>query len=346
MSQLTVPILLAAFATSALAQTETTLPAAFDRAWGQSPSSSLLGQDSTRTQLVFASPFAAGTTLLGVGFRASAATVDRAAFTADIEIRVSSGPNAPGNLDGTFANNVGNDEVVVLPQQTVTIPAMPANRGTGVFAEVPFTVPFVFGSNGNTNLVVDVRVFGRSPGAQWSTDRVYAGVNTRSLTAGTGCGAATIGSSVSGQNVNVTVAGAPANGLAVLVPSFDQKEFVPGVPLPFDLASIGAGPGCDLLVQPQIGGLSYVLDATGTATASLPVPAALASTGLAFQWAYLVPPGPQNALGLETTASRSVFLGPRIAVPNQQYVWNLADANAATGANLVDACPIVKLTYQ
>ncbi|MCK5940809.1 MAG: hypothetical protein KAI24_02470 [Planctomycetes bacterium] len=337
-------------AATAIAQSQVTLPVELDRTWGQG-STSLLGGNSTRTQLVYADPFPVGTAVLGVGFRPTASTADRASFTADIEVRVSSGPNAPGALDGTFANNVGNDEVVVFPQQTVTIPAMPANRSTGFFAEIPFTTPFVFGLNGNTNLVVEVVVFSRSAGASWSTDRIFANANGRATTAGIGCGSATIGTSSTGSytpgsTVNVTISGAPSNGVALLVPSFDQKEFVPGLPLPFGLSSVGAGAGCDLLVAPEVGGLTYLLDAAGGATASVPIPASFASASLGFQWAYLVPPTAQNPLGLETTASRAVFIGPIVAVPSAQYVWNLSSATSATGNNTTDSCPVIKLTIQ
>ena len=343
------------FAAAVTAQTNITLPTELDRTWGQG-SSSLLGGDSTRTQLVYANPFPIGTAVTSVGFRPTASTSDRAAFTADIEIRMSSGPNAPGSLDSTFANNVGSDEVVVLPQTTVQIPAMPANRSTGFFADIPLAVPFVFGTNGSTNLVIEVQVFSRSSGASWSTDRIFAGASGRAINAGTGCGSATIGSSstslpggasyVSGTTIDVTIASAPASTIALLVPSLDQKEFVPGLLLPFDLSLIGSATGCDLLVQGEAGALAFLTDSNGDANASVTIPAGFFEQGLGFQWLYLVPPTAANPIGIETTANRSVFIGPRTAVPDEQYVWELFSATAATGSATTDSCPVVQLTIQ
>ncbi|MFN3241071.1 MAG: hypothetical protein ACE37K_06105 [Planctomycetota bacterium] len=349
----TTPFLLLAtlLTTPLLAQGETVLPVSLDKFWGQG-SSSVLGQDSSRTQLISAMPVAPGTTITGLGLRPTASTSDRASFTADIEIRLSSGPNAPGSLDATFANNIGNDEVVVLPQQTITVPAMPANRSTGFYVDIPFTTPFVFGTNGNTNLVVEVLVFSRSAGASWSTDRVFAGASGRAGTAGIGCGSATIGSSstnasgstyVAGETVDVTISGGTPNSAALLVPSLDMKELVPGLLLPFDLSMVGAGPGCDLLVAGEIGAVTYLTDALGDAAMSLPLTSAFTGQSIGFQWVYLVPPSSTNPLGLATTPSRVVTIGPRIAVPEVQYVWNLFDVNATSGTATTDSCPVHKL---
>lgn len=340
-----------ALATVAAAQTPLFLPAEYDRAWGRG-STSLLGGSSTRTQLVYANPFPAGTTVLGIRFRAAPTTVDRAAFTADMELRCSSSTATPGALNTTFATNIGNDELTVLPQQTVNIPAMPANRGTGALAEVMFTTPFVYGLNGNTNLVVDIKVFARSTGATWSTDRAFASVNGRAANAGIGCGTATISSSsaggtyVAGSTVTVTLAGAPANTIALLVPSTDQKEFAPGVPLPFDLSLVGMAPGCALLVNPSIGLFAYPADAAGAATASIPIPSSYNKAGLAFQWLYLTVPTVSNPLGLEATASRAVWIGPETCVPNYQYVWNLSSVSGATGTATTDSIPVAELIIQ
>lgn len=354
MFHLRLPCVLLALTATAIAQSEIVLPPELELTWGQG-SSSLLGGNSTRTQLVYANPFAAGTAVLSMGLRPTGSTTDRAAFTADIEIRVSSGPNAPGALDSMFANNIGSDEVVVLPQQSVNIPAMPANRSTGLFAEIPFQIPFVFGLNGNTNLVIEVLVFSRSAGASWSTERIFAGASGRAATVGIGCGSASVGSSstsvsgasyVGGETVDVTLTGATLNGIALLVPTLDQKDFAPALPLPFDLSLIGAGAGCDLLVAPQIGAQTFLTDPVGSATASITIPVTFGNSGIGFQWAYFVPPTAANPLGLETTANRSVFIGPRVAVPDEQYVWSLSNVAATTGTSTTDSCPVVKLTIQ
>jgi hypothetical protein len=338
-------------AAATAAQTRVFLPPEYDRAFGRG-STSLLGSNSTRTQLVYAAPFAPNTVVLGVRFRSTTSILDRAAFTADMEIRCSSGPLVPGALSSTFANNIGSDELLVLPQQTVNIPAMPANRGTGQMAEILFTTPFVFGTNGNTNLVIDVQVFGRSAGALWSTDRAFASTTGRAANHGIGCGPGTINSTstggtyVAGSTVNVTLASAPANSIALLAPTIDMKEFAPGVPLPFDLSLIGMPQGCALLVNPAAGLIGVPIDAAGAASFSLPIPTGFAQAGLGFQWLYLTPQTPSNPLGLEITASRTVWIGPEICTPFYQYVWDLASATATTGSSTTNSIPVAELILQ
>ncbi|MBK8975818.1 MAG: hypothetical protein IPM29_07815 [Planctomycetes bacterium] len=329
------------------AQTLVTLPIEYERAWGRG-SSSLLGGSSTRTQMIFAQPFQLGTAVSGVGFRPTAATADRAGFTVDIEIQMSSTANAPGALSSTFASNVGSDVVVSLPRQVVNVPAMPANRGTGLFATFPFAQPFLFGTNGNPNINVDAFVYGRSAGASWSTDRAFAAVSGRVATAGVGCGTATVNSTsvggtyVVGSTVTLSIANAPASSPALLVPSVDMSEFLPGLPLPFDLARIGGGAGCELLVNPALGGIPLMTDATGAASLALTVPPGVARVGTGWQWIYVVPAGPGNPLGLETTANRAIWFGPEVVVPGAQYVWDLSNVNATTGNSTTDSCPIVQ----
>ncbi len=341
-----------AFLTASLAaQSPLFLPAEYERAWGRG-STSLLGANASRTQLIYAAPFAPGTTVSGIRLRCTASTINRAAFTADVEIRCSSGPNPPSTASTTFANNVGSDELVVLPQQTMNIPAMPANRGTGAMAEFLFQTPFVYGLNANTNLVVEIKVFSRSAGASWSTDRAFAATNGRAATHGIGCGTGTISSTstggtyVAGSTVNVTLANAPANTIALLIPSTDQKELAPGVALPFDLSLIGMAPGCDLLVNPAIGLFAFLADGAGAATAPIPIPAGFGQAGLAFQWLYLVVPTATNPLGLEATASRAVWIGPEVCVPSYRYVWDLSSATIATGNATTDSIPVAELIIQ
>ena len=332
------------------AQSSVVIPSAYDRSWGRG-SSSALGGSSTRTQMVFASPFPIGTPVFGFGLRATPRTTDRAGFMADIEVQISSSANPPGMLSSTFASNIGNDMMVALPRQMVNIAAMPANRSTGHFADILFPVPFVFGTNGNTNIVIDLFVHGRSAGAAWSTDRCFSSANGGASTAGVGCGAGTISTSssggtyVPGSTMTVTLANATANSIAWLIPSFDQKELLPGLPLPFDLAFIGTAPGCDLLVNLAFNPIGLLTDGAGAASISIPL-GATSSVGTGWQWLYSVPPTASNIAGLETTASRKVRIGPEVCTGIGQYVWHLSNVNSATGTSTTDSVPIVKFILQ
>jgi hypothetical protein len=301
--------------------------------------------------MIFAQPFAIGTPVFGVGFRPTASTLDRAAFTVDLEIQMSSTPNVPGQLDPTFANNVGSDVVVALPRQIVNVPAMPANRPTSLFATFPFPTPFVFGTNLNTNINVDVSVYSRSAGASWSTDRAFAAAGGRAVNAGLGCGSATVSSSstnsgggayLAGETVTVTLASAPGSTPAFLLPSVDMSEFAPGLPLPFSLSMIGGAAGCDLLVNPSLGAFAAVTDAAGAASIPFVIPPGVARVGTGWQWLYVNASSPGNPLALETTANRAVWIGPEVVVPGAQYVWDLSNVNSATGNATTNSTPIVQ----
>jgi hypothetical protein len=340
-------------ATAAVAQVQLTLPAEFERAWGSGgTSSAMLGQNSSRTQMIFAAPFAPGTVVTAFGVRCAPSTIDRAAFTATIEIRMSSTTAAPGALSATFASNIGSDEVVVLPQQLVNVPAMPANRGTGEFATFTLATPFVFGTNGNPNICVDFLVYGRSAGASWATDRAFAGTTGAVRDAGIGCGLGTTGSTstagiggtyTDGSTITFTLTGGPPNVLAFVQPSLDMKEFAPGFPLPLPLSLIGSAPGCDLLVNLDFALLPTITDGSGNASVPMTI-TGFSSFGFGAQWGYLTTPTMANPFGLEVLRNRYVYIGPRVVVPNAQYVWELFDVNAATGSNTTDSVPIVQFT--
>lgn len=330
------------------AQTSLVLPAAYQRAWG-SPSNLVLGANSSRTQIVFARPFPIGTVLLGIGLRDSTGTADNPGFTADLEISVSSTAALPGALNVVFGGNVGSDVTTVLPRQLVAIAPMPANRSTGAFTPIPFTTPFVTGLNSQPNLLIDIKVFGRSAGAQWSTDRALASPAGRATTTGVGCGAGTItstsalGNYVVGSNLTVELNNAPPGTLALLTYSFDQQEAAAGVLLPLSLGSIGAAPNCDLMVNPSGGFSLYVADLLGAASQSFVVPPLAAHSGVGMQWGYFVPTTPANPLGLEITANRTIWIGPEFVGPAAGCVFDVSSSASPIGTPSATTVPIVQI---
>lgn len=337
----------AALSSTCFAQSILTLPSEYDRCWGSGgASSAMIGQNVSRTQMIFVSPFAPGTVVTGFGIRAAPTIVDNAAFTATIEIRASTTAAVPGALNSTFANNIGNDEVVVLPQQVVAIPAMPANRGTGEFADFTFTTPFVFGTNGNPNICIDFLVYGRSVGAAWDTDRAFAGTNGSAKNHGIGCGTgtpnstSTNGSYVDGSTINFTVSGGLPNTLMLLVLSIDLKEFAPGVPLPLPLILVGSAPGCDLMNALNGATLATVSDPAGASAIPVTI-SGFSSFGLGGQWAAMIPPTPANPLGIEVLRNRAIWIGPTVVVPNAQYVYDLFSNSDGTGTATTNSVPVV-----
>jgi len=75
----------AALCSTCLAQSILTLPSEYDRCWGSGgASTAMIGQNVSRTQVIFVSPFAPGTVVTGFGIRAAPTIVDNAAFTATV----------------------------------------------------------------------------------------------------------------------------------------------------------------------------------------------------------------------------------------------------------------------
>jgi hypothetical protein len=351
------PLLVASaisLASTCAAQIELVLPAEYDRAWGRG-SSALLGSNSTRTQMIFVSPFAPGTVITEVAFRPTANTTDQAAFTATMEIRLSSTNAVPGALDLTFANNIGTDEVIVLPQQVVNIPAMPANRGTGAYATIPLQTPFVFGLNGSPNLCLDVLVYSRSTGASWSTDRAFAATAGRAATHGSAnCGVGTPSSSstggtgayTDGSTITISATGLPPSGIAALALGVDEKELAPGLPLPFDVSVFGLAAGCELLVNPNVAVIGVPIDGAGAASWSFTL-SGFSRFGFGAQYGYLITPTLANPFGMELIENRAIWAGPEVVEPFAQYVYHLSNVNSATAlTTTVDSVVIVKFTIQ
>ena len=153
------------------------------------------------------------------------------------------------------------------------------------------------------------------------------------------------GAYTAGSTVDIDLTGAAPNSLAVLFPSLNMSEFPPGNPLPFDLSALGAAAGCDLLVSPELEGFGFPTDGAGNANFSTSIPTGVGEVGIGWQWVYQVPPTASNPLGIETTANETTFIGPRVATPNAQYVWDLFDVNATTGNATTDSCPVAVFRF-
>jgi hypothetical protein len=208
----------------------------------------------------------------------------------------------------------------------------------------------VFGTNSNTNINIDLLVYGRSTGASWSTDRCFGSSTGMAANVGRGCGSATIaststnGSYVAGSTINVTIAGGSAGGLAWLLPSVDMAELLPGFALPFDLGLVGGGQGCAVLVNPLLS-IATPLDGSGGGSVSIPV-GSVSRLNTGWQWLYTVPPSGTNPLGIASTAARRILIGPEVCLPAAQYVWDLSNVNSPTGDNSTDSVPIVRFVLQ
>lgn len=113
--------------------------------------------------------------------------------------------------------------------------------------------------------------------------------------------------------------------------------------MPIPLSLLGAAPGCDLLVNTDIGLWLAITDGTGAASTSITL-SGLSSFGMGAQWLYLVPPTIANPLGWETSANRAIWIGPSAVTPTSQYVYELFSATSATGTATTNAIPVCRFT--
>lgn len=135
-------------------------------------------------------------------------------------------------------------------------------------------------------------------------------------TFGTGCAgsAGVVQQSVFGEpriggELTFFLANAPANTAAVLNLGFSDQSWG-GLPLPFDLAVIGA-PGC-LLLTDMAESFAALTGAAGFAEVVVRVPAEPGLVGLEAFTQFVVPDPGANALGLTTSNGAAVGLGEGI----------------------------------
>lgn len=121
-----------------------------------------LGRHSARVQTLHDLPTGAAT-LAAHGYRRDAIGVRGVVpgFACELEVRLSMSPRTAATASATFSDNVGPQEVVVLPRQVVTFPATdrpPLDPAATYELVVPYATPFSVPQQGGT-LCVDVRVF-------------------------------------------------------------------------------------------------------------------------------------------------------------------------------------------
>lgn len=145
-------------------------------------------------------------------------------------------------------------------------------------------------------------------GAQTTGNRTWydgVGFEIAPLPIGSGCGNPVpqigyVGQPIMTRNFTVTLSGAPANALALLVIGFSTTSWN-SLPLPLSLASFGF-PGCDLNVSSD-NNLFLLTDPNGAASYSVNL-SGLPTIDLYWQWAALPAVGLSATSGLETKFHR------------------------------------------
>lgn len=251
---------------------------------------------------------------------------------------------APSSMSPTFAQNLGRLATQVITRKRFVLPSIAApNSSPGAFEVVlPLDQRFdrlydPVGPNPGMaqDLIVDIRTYATSAGGQplrYPLDAVtgmngVATVTAPSPTATSGTltqGAATViglmagvregqvpqlsgfGAPSIGATYGLELVSAPAAAQAWLTVGFSRTSNG-GVPLPFDLAPIGA-PGCFLLADVREA-LVATTSASGAATFSVPVPATPALRGgMVFHQGIVSDLG-ANQLGIVTSGAIEVIVG-------------------------------------
>jgi hypothetical protein len=112
-----------------------------------------------------------------------------------------------------------------------------------------------------------------------------------------------------GGRYDVQLTSAAASRPAALLVGFSSTRWL-GRPLPLDLSTVGAGPGCVLSSSGEIG-LAATTSATGDAAVTFTVPwiNALVDHPLFHAWLVADPSAPGNSLGVVSTGSLAAVLG-------------------------------------
>ncbi|MBL8730092.1 MAG: hypothetical protein JNM25_16840 [Planctomycetes bacterium] len=337
------------FVASLAGQSPLTLPASHAATEGTSSTNVPFGRSTpVRVQCAYdAMLFAGPATITQIAFRLEGGTA-ALQKTVDCEIRMSTMARTLVGMDPTFALNRGGDELVVLPQQLLTLPAQAATGTPSAFlAPIALTTPFAY-DPANGALMVEIVVFGQPPGA-YSLDVTYA------------CDSPDIGL---GANVCTQ-----SNGLPLLLQSASSQVMwgrpwiaratnaVPGAIVVLAVGTIDSGPW-DGMVLPQaldaIGAPGCVLGidvAASTYTAALGDGSAQFAFTLAnsptvlgdwirFQVATLDPTA--NALGIVTSQAKKVQICGWEPVAR---VW-ASGAGATAGVKEIGLAPVLQLTVQ
>jgi hypothetical protein len=283
-------------------------------------------------------------------------TNDNPAMITNVTIILSVSPSPWQSVTSTFASNHGPNQVTVL-SGSISLPAAPGAGATWPAPwqpPLPFTVPFAYGTVPGGSLVIDIHqdqganrtgtpwyveysspvTGGRvSNGNAQSTCRFSGGTYNNSLsytTAGLGGNGGTWYLTYGGLQPNLI-------GLGAIGGNGAGGTWL-GIPLPIDLAAIGA-PGCRWSVSMAI----TVGLATGTTTSArwpnITVPADPAMRGSAFYDHAVFADPAANPAGLVTTWSSRWNIGGANGAP-AAYVSATGNSNAAATGTLVSGAAI------
>lgn len=291
--------------------------------------------------------FPAPVTITALALRADGGGL-LAAKQVDCELRLSTLAVPLVALSADFAVNRGADETVVVSRQVLTLGATTTTAVPAPFAApLQFTTPFPYDPAAG-GLLIEFVVFGQPPGA-YTVDATFVCDSPQVAVGPLGCprvGGLPLRAESSttqvlwGRPWVARLLDAPAGALVGLVIGGSDTGSWNGLPLPADLAAIGA-PGCFVAID--IGGTFFQFAAPdGSAQFVFAIPNAPQAIGtwIHFQGAAIDPVA--NALGVVTSQ------GHKVQVCGFEPVGRVFASGlvATAGAREIGVAPVLQLTVQ
>lgn len=341
-----VPVLFTA--ALATAQSQLVLPASHATVDGSTSTNVPFGRSSAvRVQCAYDSMLFSGAgTITQLAFRLDA-NVTGAGKAVDCEVHLSTMPAPLVAMSATYAQNRGADDTVVIPRQVITLAGQTTAALPSPFLPpIPLAVPFYYNPQQGP-LLLDILVYGQPPGA-YTLDATYVCDSPEQAFGPVACAPVGLPLRVESANTqvlwgypwSVRTLDAPAGSLVMLAMGNQESGVWNGLPLPYDLAAMGA-PNCFVATDPSAVFFRTSLG-DGSALFSFAVPnvPGLIGTWLRYQAGAIVPGA--NALGVVTSQGKKLQICGFEPVAR---VWG-ASVTATAGVRELGVAPVVRVTMQ
>ena len=251
-------------------------------------------------------------------------------------------------LSPDFATNRGPDLTVVLPRQTIALPALPTASSPGPWTQpIALTTPFRW-QPANGGLLIEVVVHQQTPGS-YALDTTYV-CDSPELAIGPAACVPAVGVALRVESATTQVIwgrpwvarilAAEPGALVTLVLGQSETGVLFGQPLPANLSSLGA-PNCFVSID-IAGSFFAVAQNDGTATFPFAIPNQPSAVGVEIRYqAGELRPG-ANSLGIITSQAHKVAVCGWEPVGR---VW-AGGLTATAGTREIGVAPVVRLTVQ
>lgn len=291
--------------------------------------------------------FPAAVTIQALAMRLDGGTT-ATAKTVELELRASTMAADILGIQADFATNRGSDERSVLTRKILSLPTLAQGATPNPFlVSFPFDTPFPYTPAANAWLV-EFRVYGQQPGS-YTLDSSWVCDSPTRYFGPQGCGpqggpvltaACETLQVMWGRSFFLSVRDAkPVAATLLMLGTFETGSWA-GIPIPYDLTSIGA-PGCSLSLDPVYIAAKNA-DATGLASYGFSLPSYPWFLGQTIRFQGAALDAAANPLGLVSSQpGKVVVCGWELVARTWATVLT-----ATSGTREVGVAPIVELTVQ